>query len=89
MLPVSVALDKEGNPTPPLAKKLAALGFPDLKLADLERASDGKAESFFYTYTAPGSALHAGYRPICARRHAAGDMPTMRWNARENAASDS
>ncbi|HZW21519.1 glycine--tRNA ligase subunit beta [Noviherbaspirillum sp.] len=60
VLPVSVALDKEGNPTPPLAKKLAALGFPDLTLADLERASDGKAESFFYNYTAPGSALHAG-----------------------------
>ncbi|RZI41786.1 glycine--tRNA ligase subunit beta [Herbaspirillum sp. HC18] len=60
VLPVSVALDKEGNPTPPLAKKLAALGFPDLKLADLERATDGKAESFFYTYTAPGSTLHTG-----------------------------
>ncbi len=60
VLPVSVALDKEGNPTPPLAKKLAALGFPDLKLSDLERASDGKAESFFYTYTAPGSALNTG-----------------------------
>jgi glycyl-tRNA synthetase beta chain len=60
VLPVSVALDKEGQPTPPLAKKLAALGFPDLKVSDLERASDGKAESFFYTYTAPGSALHTG-----------------------------
>jgi glycyl-tRNA synthetase beta chain len=60
VLPVSVALDKEGNPTAPLAKKLAALGFPDLKPSDLERAIDGKAESFFYTYTAPGSALRNG-----------------------------
>ncbi|MGE5652112.1 MAG: glycine--tRNA ligase subunit beta [Bacillota bacterium] len=60
VLPVAVALDKEGNPAAPLAKKLAALGFPDLKISDLERASDGKAESFFYTYTAPGSTLHAG-----------------------------
>ncbi len=60
VLPVAVALDKEGNPTPPLAKKLAALGFPDLKLSDLERAVDGKADSFFYTYTAPGSTLHGG-----------------------------
>ncbi|WP_338766831.1 glycine--tRNA ligase subunit beta [Massilia sp. METH4] len=60
VLPVTVALDKEGNPTAPLAKKLAALGFPDLKVADLERAQDGKAESFFYTYTAPGSQLEAG-----------------------------
>jgi len=60
VLPVSVALDASGNGTPPLAKKLAALGFPDLTVADLERAQDGKAESFFYTYTAAGSALQAG-----------------------------
>ncbi|RJF99453.1 glycine--tRNA ligase subunit beta [Noviherbaspirillum saxi] len=60
VLPVSVALDKEGNPAAPLAKKLAALGFPDLNISELERASDGKAESFFYTYTAPGSTLQNG-----------------------------
>jgi len=60
VLPVSVALDANGNGTPPLAKKLAALGFPNLTVADLERAQDGKAESFFYTYTAAGSALQAG-----------------------------
>ena len=64
VLPVSVALDKEGNPTPPLAKKLAALGFPDLKVSDLERAADGKAESFFYTYTAAGSALHTALQTV-------------------------
>jgi glycyl-tRNA synthetase beta chain len=64
VLPVSVALDKEGKPTAPLAKKLAALGFPDLSIADLERAQDGKAESFFYTYTAPGSELAAGLQPV-------------------------
>jgi glycyl-tRNA synthetase beta chain len=60
VLPVSVALDANGKGTPPLAKKLAALGFPDIGVADLERAVDGKAESFFYTYTAAGSALQAG-----------------------------
>jgi glycyl-tRNA synthetase beta chain len=64
VLPVTVALDKDGNPTAPLAKKLAALGFPGLAVADLERAQDGKAESFFYTYTAPGSALAAGLQPV-------------------------
>jgi glycyl-tRNA synthetase beta chain len=64
VLPVTVALDKEGNPSAPLAKKLAALGFPDLKVSDLERAQDGKAESFFYTYTAPGSELAAGLQPV-------------------------
>jgi glycyl-tRNA synthetase beta chain len=60
VLPVSVALDANGNGTAPLAKKLAALGFPDLTVDQLERAQDGKAESFFYTYTATGSALQAG-----------------------------
>ncbi|MCS0611774.1 glycine--tRNA ligase subunit beta [Massilia kyonggiensis] len=64
ILPVTVALDKDGNPTAPLAKKLAALGFPDLKVSDLERAQDGKAESFFYTYTAPGIDLAEGLQPV-------------------------
>ena len=64
ILPVTVALDKDGNPTAPLAKKLAALGFPDLRIADLERAPDGKADSFFYTYTAPGSELATGLQPV-------------------------
>ena len=66
VLPVSVALDKDGNPSAPLGKKLAALGFPDLQLADLERAQDGKAESFFYTYTAAGSALAGGLQEVLA-----------------------
>ncbi|MES2298923.1 MAG: glycine--tRNA ligase subunit beta [Pseudomonadota bacterium] len=60
VLPVSVALDAAGNGTAPLAKKLAALGFPHVTVAELERAADGKADSFFYTYTAPGSELRAG-----------------------------
>ncbi|MCS0588513.1 glycine--tRNA ligase subunit beta [Massilia norwichensis] len=64
VLPVAVALDKDGNPTAPLAKKLAALGFPDLQISDLERAQDGKAESFFYSHTAPGSQLADGLQPV-------------------------
>jgi glycyl-tRNA synthetase beta chain len=60
VLPVSVALDADGNPTAPLAKKLAAMGRADVTVAQLERTADGKAESFFYTYTAEGSALAGG-----------------------------
>ncbi|XQM30878.1 glycine--tRNA ligase subunit beta [Burkholderia gladioli] len=60
VLPVSVALDANGNPTPPLAKKLAALGRPELGIADLERAQDGKAEAFFLNYSAPGVTLAEG-----------------------------
>jgi glycyl-tRNA synthetase beta chain len=57
VLPVSVALDASGQPTAPLAKKLAALGFPDFPVSDLERASDGKNEAFFLRYSAPGATL--------------------------------
>lgn len=64
VLPVSVALDKEGNQSAPLAKKLAALGFPDLTVDQLERAQDGKAESFFYTFTAAGSALAGALQDV-------------------------
>lgn len=60
VLPVSVALDANGNPTAPLKKKLASLGFPDIGASDMEKGMDGKTESFFYTYTAPGSSLASG-----------------------------
>jgi glycyl-tRNA synthetase beta chain len=64
VLPVSVALDADGNPTAPLMKKLTALASTSnaasLSVADLERAPDGKADSFFYTYTAPGLPLQSG-----------------------------
>ena len=60
VLPVSVALDANGNPTPPLVKKLAALGFPDIKVSDMAIEADGKTETFFYTHIAPGSSLRVG-----------------------------
>ncbi|NIE67007.1 glycine--tRNA ligase subunit beta [Burkholderia sp. Ax-1719] len=64
VLPVSVALDANGQPTAPLAKKLAALGFPDFPVGDLERASDGKNEAFFLRYSAPGATLADGLQAV-------------------------
>ncbi|PYE23334.1 glycyl-tRNA synthetase beta chain [Paraburkholderia silvatlantica] len=64
VLPVSVALDASGQPTAPLAKKLAALGFPDFPVSDLERASDGKNEAFFLRYAAPGATLADGLQAV-------------------------
>jgi glycyl-tRNA synthetase beta chain len=64
VLPVSVALDASGQPTAPLAKKLAALGFPDFAVSDLERASDGKNEAFFLRYSAPGATLADGLQAV-------------------------
>ncbi|TCS38322.1 glycyl-tRNA synthetase beta chain [Paucimonas lemoignei] len=64
VLPVTVALDAEGKPTAPLGKKLAALAatakVEAISLEQLERAQDGKTESFFFSYTAAGSPLHIG-----------------------------
>jgi glycyl-tRNA synthetase beta chain len=61
---LSVALDASGEPTAPLAKKLAALarsvGAAEIDWQSLERASDGKAEAFFYRYTARGAELATG-----------------------------
>ncbi|WP_019447024.1 glycine--tRNA ligase subunit beta [Cupriavidus sp. BIS7] len=64
VLPLTVALDANGAPTAPLAKKLAALaksvGVAEIDWQTLERASDGKADAFFYRYTARGAALADG-----------------------------
>ena len=84
VLPVSVALDKEGNPSAPLAKKLAALGFPDLSIDQLERAQDGKAESFFYTYTAAGSALAGALQDVLAETVAKLPIPKVMSYQRPN-----
>jgi glycyl-tRNA synthetase beta chain len=68
VLPVSVALDAAGNPSAPLVKKLAALaaqvGATIITPDQLERATDGKAESFFYAYTAKGSVLQTGLQAV-------------------------
>ncbi|CAG9163806.1 glycine--tRNA ligase subunit beta [Cupriavidus pinatubonensis] len=64
VLPLTVALGANGEPTAPLAKKLAALaksvGVAEIDWQTLERASDGKADAFFYRYTAKGAELAAG-----------------------------
>lgn len=64
VLPLTVALDANGAPTAPLAKKLAALaksvGVAEIDWQTLERASDGKADAFFYRYTARGATLADG-----------------------------
>lgn len=68
VLPVGIALDADGQPTAPLIKKLAALatqtGVPAITPDQLERAQDGKAESFFFAYTARGTGLQQGLQPV-------------------------
>lgn len=75
VLPVSVALDANGQPTAPLAKKLAALGFPDFPVAELERATDGKNEAFFLNYSAPGATLAEGLQAVLDEALAISKLP--------------
>ncbi|PLZ01673.1 glycine--tRNA ligase subunit beta [Burkholderia sp. WAC0059] len=75
VLPVSVALDANGQPTAPLAKKLAALGFPGLAVSALERAPDGKNEAFFLRYSAPGATLADGLQAVLDEALAISKLP--------------
>ncbi len=64
LMPVSVGLDAQGQPTPALLKKLQSLGVDASQhaaaVAALERAPDGKAEALFYDSVAPGVDLATG-----------------------------
>jgi len=60
LMPVSVALDAQGQATPALLKKLQALGLDAAVLAHLRRAQDGKAETLFHDHTQPGISLRDG-----------------------------
>ena len=64
LMPVTVGLDKDGNATPALLKKLQALGAdvsnPAAAVAALKRAQDGKAEALFYDSVVAGATLAAG-----------------------------
>ncbi len=60
LMPVSVGLDANGQPTPALLKRLAGLGADASAVAGLRRAPDGKAEALFFDSVAPGADLATG-----------------------------
>ncbi len=57
IMPVSVALDANGQPTQALLKKLEGKGIPVSEVAKFEKRMDGKAEALFYEATVKGVAL--------------------------------
>ncbi len=57
LMPVSVALDADGQPTPALLKKLHAVGADPSVVPRLERAPDGKAEALFIDTLITGATL--------------------------------
>lgn len=60
LMPVAVGLDKDGNATPALLKKLAAKNIAHIDIATLEREHDGKADQLIYRGTAAGQSLQQG-----------------------------
>lgn len=60
LMPVSVALDAQGQPTPALLKKLQAVGADPSVVPTLKRAMDGKAESLFLDTLITGATLDTG-----------------------------
>jgi glycyl-tRNA synthetase beta chain len=60
LMPVAVALDAAGAPTPALLKKLAAVGADASVVPSLKRAIDGKAEALFLDSVVPGAMLAEG-----------------------------
>lgn len=60
LMPVAVALDATGAPTPALLKKLAALGAHASVVPTLRRALDGKTEALFLDAVQPGVPLAVG-----------------------------
>jgi glycyl-tRNA synthetase beta chain len=60
LMPVAVGLAADGQPTPALLKKLAALGADASVVPGLRRAVDGKAEVLFLDSRRPGATLAQG-----------------------------
>ncbi len=60
LMPVAVALTADGQPSPALLKKLAALGLSADCLPQLRRAPDGKAETLFHDSVVAGATLAVG-----------------------------
>ena len=60
LMPVSVALNAEGQATPALLKKLASVGADASVLPQLKRQMDGKAEALFFDNVVKGATLAEG-----------------------------
>ena len=64
LMPVSVGLNAEGQPTPALLKKLQALGLDASAVPGLQRAPDGKGEALFLDSVASGATLDAALQKV-------------------------
>ncbi len=77
LMPVAVGLDANGNATPALLKKLAALGADATCIPKLRREGDGKAEVLFYDSLAKGATLVEGLQKAVEAALAALPIPKV------------
>ncbi|MDI1360451.1 glycine--tRNA ligase subunit beta [Methylotenera sp.] len=60
LMPVSVGLDANGNPTPALIKRLNGMGLDESAVANLTKQADGKNEALFLDVLQKGVSLKDG-----------------------------
>ena len=77
LMPVAVGLDANGQPTPALLKKLAALGAEAEAAKTLRREGEGKAEALFYDSVARGATLAEGLQKALEAALAALPIPKV------------
>jgi glycyl-tRNA synthetase beta chain len=77
LMPASVGLDANGNATPALAKKLAALGADASAVSSLRREHDGKADILYYDSMAKGATLAEGLQKALEAALAALPIPKV------------
>jgi glycyl-tRNA synthetase beta chain len=77
LMPVAVGLTADGQPTPALLKKLAALGADASAVPGLQRAPDGKAEALFLDSRVPGATLTEGLQKALAEALAKLPIPKV------------
>ncbi|PKO87678.1 MAG: glycine--tRNA ligase subunit beta [Betaproteobacteria bacterium HGW-Betaproteobacteria-10] len=77
LMPATVGLDANGNATPALLKKLAALGADTAAVATLRREHDGKADVLFYDSLAKGATLADGLQKALEAALAALPIPKV------------
>jgi glycyl-tRNA synthetase beta chain len=77
LMPVAVALDAAGQPTPALLKKLAALGADASVVPTLKRQPDGKAEALFLDSLVGGATLAEGLQAALEAALAALPIPKV------------
>jgi glycyl-tRNA synthetase beta chain len=77
LMPVAVALDTNGNATPALLKKLAALGADASIVPALKRQPDGKAEALFLDSRVAGATLAEGLQVALEAALAALPIPKV------------